>query len=137
MTLVGDTERPSPVRPVEYLLLAYVAVVTVVALARAAQRPECLWLLLAHAFVVLLVYLVRRPGLGPVGHLIREIFPIIVLLGLYSELDVLNGSGAVAVHDALIQRWELALFGFEPARDWWQHAPSAFWSTVLHGAYLS
>lgn len=137
VTLVREAERPSPIRPVESLLLAYVGVVTVVAVARAGQRPECLWLLLAHAFVALLVYLVRRPGLGPVGHLIREVFPIVVLLGLYSELDVLNGSGAVAVHDVLIQRWEFALFGFEPARDWWQHAPSRFWSTVLHGAYLA
>ena len=36
-----------------------------------------------------------------------------------------------------MQRWELALFGAQVSRVWWQAAPSALWSTVLHGAYFS
>ena len=123
-------------RPVEWLLVSYLAVVTVVALARAAANPGCWWLVVSHALAALLVWLVTRPGLGPVGRTIREIYPLVLLLALYSELDVLNASG-IRVHDALIERWELALFGFEPSRDWWQGAPSRFWSTLLHGAYLS
>ena len=123
-------------RPVEWLLVSYLAVVTVVALARAAANPGCWWLVVSHALAALLVWLVTRPGLGPVGRTIREIYPLVLLLALYSELDVLNASG-IRVHDALIERWELALFGFEPSRDWWQGAPSRFWSTLLHAAYLS
>ena len=123
-------------RPVEWLLVSYLAVVTVYAEARAGANPGCWWLVLSHALAVLLVWLVTRPGLGPVGRTIREIYPLVLLLALYSELDVLNASG-IHVHDAVIERWELALFGFEPSRDWWQGAPSRFWSTVLHGAYLS
>lgn len=123
-------------RPVEWLLVSYLAVVTVVAVARATANPGCWWLVLSHALAALLVWLVTRPGLGPVGRTIREIYPLVLLLALYSELDVLNASG-IHVHDAVIERWELALFGFEPSRDWWQGAPSRFWSTVLHGAYLS
>jgi membrane-associated phospholipid phosphatase len=57
-------------------------------------------------------------------------------LGLYSELDVLN-SGGGAVHDQMVQRWELLVFGTQISREWWQTAPSRFWSTVLHAAYLS
>ena len=42
------------------------------------------------------------------------------------------------VHDRLVQRWELTLFGMQVSRDWWQRARrAAFWSTVLHGAYFS
>ena len=55
---------------------------------------------------------------------------------LYAQLDVLNRGGA-AVHDALVQRWELALFGAQVSRVWWQAEPSALWSTVLHAAYFS
>jgi len=55
---------------------------------------------------------------------------------LYGELDVLNGAGAT-VHDAVVQRWELAMFGSQISRVWWQAAPSRFWSTVLHAAYFS
>ena len=76
-------------------------------------------------------------GTGPVGRAIREIYPLILLAGLYAELDVLNGVGAREVHDALVQRWELALFGTQASVTWWQSAPSRFWSTVLHAAYFS
>lgn len=126
----------SRLRPVEWLLIGYLAVVTALAVARAPGRPACWWLVASHLLAALLIWLVTRPGLGPVGRTIREIYPLVLLLALYSELDVLN-AGGVRVHDALIERWELALFGFEPSRAWWQAAPSRFWSTLLHGAYLS
>jgi membrane-associated phospholipid phosphatase len=58
-------------------------------------------------------------------------------VGLYAELDVLNGTGTVRVYDALVQRWELALFGTQISSAWWQNSPSRFWSAVLHGAYFS
>jgi len=38
------------------------------------------------------------------------------------------------VHDPLVQRWELAVFGMQVSAEWWQRMPSRFWSTVLHGA---
>jgi len=128
--------RPDPLRAADLLLLAYLAIVSIVAAFRAPHAPECWWLLLAHALVVVLVYLVTRPGLGPVGKTIREIYPLLLLPALYSELDILN-SVAVPVHDLLVQHWELLLFGGQLSREWWQAAPSRFWSTVLHAAYLS
>jgi membrane-associated phospholipid phosphatase len=128
--------RPDPLRAVDLLLLAYLAVVSVVAALRAPRAPECWWLLVAHALVVVLVYLVTRPGLGPVGKTIREIYPLLLLPALYSELDILN-SVAVPVHDPLVRQWELLLFGSQVSREWWQAAPSRFWSTVFHASYLS
>jgi membrane-associated phospholipid phosphatase len=71
-----------------------------------------------------------------VGRTIREIYPLLLLPALYSELDILN-SVPVAVHDPLVRQWELLLFGAQISRDWWQAAPSRFWSTVFHSAYLS
>ena len=131
-----DQARPDPLRAADLLLLAYLGVVSLVAVVRAPKAPQCWWLLLAHALVVVLVYLVTRPGLGPVGRTIREIYPLLLLPALYSELDILN-SVPVIVHDPLVQHWELLLFGGQVSREWWQAAPSRFWSTVLHAAYLS
>ncbi len=128
--------RSEALRPVDVLLLAYLTVVSVVAALRAPENPGCWWLLLAHALFVVLLFLLTRPGLGPVGRTIREIYPLLLLPALYSELDILN-SAAVPVHDALVQRWELLLFGSQISREWWQAAPSRFWSTLFHGAYLS
>jgi membrane-associated phospholipid phosphatase len=126
----------SPLLPVDLLLLGYLAVVSAVALARVQSQPDCGWLLVAHLLFGLLLYLITRPGLGRVGRAVREIYPLLLLPGLYTEIGILNGAAA-AVHDALVQRWEIALFGGHVSREWWQAMPSTFWSTVLHGAYFS
>jgi len=131
-----DPAQPDPLRAVDLLLLAYLGVVSLVAVIRLPRTPQCWWLLLAHALVVVLVYLVTRPGLGPVGKTIREIYPLLLLPALYSELDILN-SVPVSVHDPLVQHWEMLLFGGQISREWWQAAPSRFWSIVFHAAYLS
>ena len=121
---------------VDLLLLGYLTIVSIVAVVRASSRPGWWLVLVAQALFILLLFLVTRPHLGRAGRTLREIYPLLLLLGLYSELDVLN-SGAGAVHDQLVQRWELLLFGTQISHEWWQTAPSRFWSTVLHGAYLS
>jgi membrane-associated phospholipid phosphatase len=129
--------RPRALRPVDLLLLGYLSVVSVVAVLRAPAQPGCWWLLVAHGLFLILLVLFTRPGLGPVGRALRELYPLLLLVGLYAELDVLNGAGTRPVYDALVQRWELALFGTQTAVAWWQNAPSGFWSALLHAAYFS
>jgi membrane-associated phospholipid phosphatase len=124
-------------RPVDLLLAGYLGVVSLVALARAPEQPRCWWLLAAHALFGVLLYLVTRPGLGAVGRTIRELYPLLLLVGLYSELDVLNGPGGIHVYDATVQRWELGIFGSQLSTEWWRSMPSRFWSSALHAAYLS
>lgn len=134
--IAAAAPRRGTLQAVDLLLLGYLAIVSVVALRRAPTQPECWWLLGAHALFLVLLALITRPQSGRLGRTLREIYPLLLLVGLYGELDVLNGIGAT-VHDAVVQRWELALFGAQVSRDWWQAAPSRFWSTVLHGAYFS
>ena len=141
MALILTAPSPAPtrsesLRAADLLLLAYITVVSVVAAVRIPESPGCWWLLLAHALFLVLLFLLTRPGLGPVGRTIREIYPLLLLPALYSELDVLN-SATPSVHDALVQRWELLVFGSQISREWWQSVPSRFWSTVFHAAYLS
>ena len=128
--------HPEPLRAVDRLLLAYLAVVSVVAVLRASDKPECWWLLLGHTLFVVLLILLTRSRLGRVGRMVRELYPLFLLPALYSELDVLN-LGVVQPHDALVQHWELLVFGSQISREWWQAVPSRFLSTVLHAAYLS
>ena len=133
----AGTAPGAQLRPVDLLLAGYLVVVSFVALARAPEQPGCWWLLAAHALFGVLLYLVTRPGLGPVGRTIRELYPLLLLAGLYSELDVLNGAGAIRVYDDIVQRWELAIFGAQLSTEWWRAVPSRFWSSALHAAYLS
>ena len=128
--------RSSQLLPVDLLLLGYLTIVSIVTVLRASSRPGWWLVLVAHALFVVLLFLLTRPNLGRVGAVVREIYPLFLLLGLYSELDILN-SGSRPVYDQVVQRWELFLFGTQISHEWWQRAPSRFWSTVLHGAYLS
>jgi membrane-associated phospholipid phosphatase len=122
--------------PVDVVLLGYLAVVSAVAIHRAGARPACWWVVVANGLTAVLIALIGRPGLGRVGRTLREIYPLLLLVGLYGQLDVLNTGGA-RVHDGLVQRWELAIFGAQVSREWWRSAPSVLWSTVLHAAYFS
>lgn len=131
------TAHDARLRPVDLLLAGYLVVVSFVALARAPGQPGCWWLLAAHTLFGVLLYLVTRPGLGPVGRTIRELYPLMLLAGLYGEIDVLNGPGAIQVYDTIVQRWELAIFGAQLSTEWWQAMPSRFWSAAMHAAYLS
>jgi membrane-associated phospholipid phosphatase len=129
--------RRTPLRAVDWLLAGYLVVVSLVAVMRAPGQPGCWWLLPAHALFGVLLYLLTRPGLGPVGRTIRELYPLFLLVGLYGELDVLNGPGAIQVYDTTVQQWELAIFGAQLSTEWWRGVPSRFWSAALHAAYLS
>ncbi|HXG45009.1 MAG TPA: phosphatase PAP2 family protein [Gemmatimonadales bacterium] len=129
-------EHPT-LRPVEWLLLGYLLATTVCAALRLTRQPAAAWVIAANALSTGLVVLVARPGLGPFARGVREICPLLLLPALYPALDILNNFGGVSVHDALVRRWEQALFGAELSRTWWQAHPSRFWSTVLHGAYFA
>jgi membrane-associated phospholipid phosphatase len=122
--------------PVDLLLLGYLAIATAVAVHRAAAAPACWWVAGGNLLMAGLVVLLARPGLGRFGRSLHEIYPLFLLIGLYGQLDILNGP-SVGVHDATVQTWELALFGAQISREWWQIAPSVRWSEVLHAAYFS
>jgi membrane-associated phospholipid phosphatase len=121
---------------VDLLLLIYLGVVSIVAVLRLGNQPTTWWLLLAHGLFVLLLTMLARSERGKVGQTIHAIYPLFLLPALYSELDLLNAAH-VPVYDRVVQAWEHFVFGSQISREWWQAAPSRFWSAVLHAAYLS
>ena len=124
-------------RGIDWGVLAYVAIASAIALSRMAALPEVRWVLLAHALTLLLVILVNRPGLGRFGRGFAEVYPLVLVLIFYGALDVLTGHGSIPTHEKTVQGWELAVFGSQVSREWWQRAPSEFWSTLFHAVYAS
>ncbi|MGE0439467.1 MAG: phosphatase PAP2 family protein [Gemmatimonadales bacterium] len=125
-----------PTRPAERILVGYSVFVLAIALWRWQAGLEHMgWVVAAYLLIFALVGLLTVPG--QVGPLLRGLAPIAILLAVYGSLDLLSGFGAAPTHDTTVRRWEVALFGREIARTWWQTAPSRFWSTVFHGAYLA
>lgn len=123
--------------PVDIMLLGYLAITALVAGVRMSTHPRAVGVLVANGLMVALILLVTRQGLGRVGRLIREIYPLMLLLALYAAVDLLNGGGAVATYDHTVQGWEQRVFGGQVSREWWQRAPSVAWSSILHSAYFA
>lgn len=117
------------------LIATYGAFVVVVGLTR-LDRPGAWLIVAAHAALPLLALLAARAASRGAGAFLRAAYPVFILPGLYASLDVLVGQGA-PTWDAPLLAAEQFLFGAQPARDWWQAAPSTFWSTVFHAAYFS
>lgn len=123
-------------RLLDKVILGYLVVVSAVAAGRIPENPACWWLLGAHLLTALLILLLQRPGLGPFGRVIREVYPVFLLVLFYGELDILNGVN-VQPHDAAVQRLELAVFGEQVSRTLWMRYPSVLASTLLHAVYWS
>ena len=123
-------------RLVDRLLAVYGIIVALLSLTRLHQ-PGVPGVLAAHLAIPALAWLVVHAPPTPLVRVLRGIYPVALLIGLYSAIDVLNRFGAAPTWDHQIQALEQAIFGMQPSRDWWRAHPSAFWSATLHSAYLS
>jgi membrane-associated phospholipid phosphatase len=118
------------------MVAGYGLVITLVALTRLGQRGIG-WVLAAHAALPLVAWLATRTRPHGLGRVLHAVYPVLLLPALYAAIDALNRFGAAPTHDAPLLAIEQALFGMQPARDWWRSAPSAFWSTLFHAVYFS
>lgn len=124
-------------RLIDKLFLGFLTIAGTVAAIRGPERPAAWWALVAYGLIALMVLLLSRPGLGVVGRALRDVYPLLLLVPLYSSLDLLNGIEQVQVHDDLVRGWEEMIFGGQVSRTWWQATPSRFLSILFHLSYFS
>ncbi len=129
-------QLPPQWRLADRVIAGYGLLVAVVAASR-LDRPGMAWILGAHLALPFVAWLAVRAPDTPFGRTLKAVYPVILIIGLYSAIDVLNGFGAARTSDAVIQHLDAQLFGDQPSRDWWRAHPSTFWSTVFHATYLS
>ncbi len=127
--------------PVDKLLAGYLAFVSLVVLVRdPLQHPENAWLLGMHAlFGILLFLFTRLDATHRIGNIIHDVYPLLMVMPLYSEIGLLNnqlGTAYVFANDAFVQWVEASIFGGQISYTWIRNYPSVFWSGVLHLAYL-
>jgi membrane-associated phospholipid phosphatase len=128
-----------PLAPIDRATLGYVAVALCFTLVRGPRSWPLVVLLPLGLLLVAFVAAFLAPRgrrAGPVGRLLAEFYPLLLTVLLYTHVGLVNAAGGFA-HDALVQRWEQALFGGQPSVDWIRAFPSPAWSTLMHGAYLS
>lgn len=118
------------------MIACYGAIVAAIAATR-LHLPGVPSIMAAHLAMPLLAWLATVLPDGRFARGFRASYPLLLLTGLYSSIDVLNGMGTAATFDRPLQLLEEALFGGQPSRDWWRSSPSTFWSSVLHATYFS
>lgn len=140
---VGPTEpeagiaRAPGLLSVDVLAIAYLAATGVLALV--SRSATGLGIAAAHAVGiagVLALGRLPRPRSSLLAFL-RIAWPVALTPLFYLELATLNQLLFPGYHDAIVQRWEEALFGVQlsvKASDW---IPSLWFSEVLHIGYVS
>ncbi len=124
---------------VDRLTLGYLAVALAFTLLRGPRQP---WLLVTLVLALTAAALVagwaapRARRSGPLGRLLGEFYPLLLTLGLYNHVGLVNRAGGVS-HDARVQVWEQALVGGQVSLAWVRAFPSPAWSTLMHAAYVS
>jgi len=117
------------------LTLGFIVLFAAILLAHAGEVASFPWLLLGDALVVVLVLLLPRlPAEGVVADVVGGGYPLILASAFYWQLgDMHLDMGRL--HDALVQRWELAVFGSQVSASWHVRAPYPLLSAVLHLCY--
>jgi len=124
---------------IDRVTLGYLAVAIGFTLLRGPRQP---WLQLTLVFALAAAGLVagwlapRARRAGPLGQLLGEFYPLLLTLGFYTHVGLVNRAAGVS-HDALVQGWERAIFGRQLSLAWVRAFPAPAWSTLMHAAYLS
>lgn len=90
------------------------------------------------AIAVSVLLLARARSLPPVLQVVRETYPLLLLLLLYGEIDlIVQLVHEPPVFDALVQQWDLWLFGNHPHLHLHRWLSGQGWKELFHFLYLS
>ncbi|HEX3867650.1 MAG TPA: phosphatase PAP2 family protein [Gemmatimonadaceae bacterium] len=97
------------------------------------------WLVVLHAVGIATARRTVRPRTAW-SQFIGDVLPLIAAPALYAEVPMLitaTGAAQAGYHDLLIQHWERAIFGMQPAQTLAGLLPLRWLSEALHAGYLS
>jgi membrane-associated phospholipid phosphatase len=125
--------------PIDRATLAYLGVALAFNLAYGPREPPSSLLLpgaLVMGALVAGFLAPRARRAGRLGRLLAEFYPLLLIVGLYTQVGLVNTARGVS-YDPLVIGWETTLFSGQPSLAWIRVFPSPAWSTLMHGAYLS
>lgn len=125
------------VRATDRLTLGFIVLFAAILVAHAGEVPSLPWLLLGDALVVVLLLLLPRlPAEGVFAEVLGGGYPLVLASAFYEQLGAMHREVG-HLHDALVQSWELAVFGSQVSTTWHVSAPYPLLSAALHLCYGS
>ncbi|MFP4228880.1 MAG: phosphatase PAP2 family protein [Salinivenus sp.] len=125
--------------PVDHLAVGYLLLSGLCLVPQVGDGGVHAWVLAGHLGAAVAILGLRRvDGSRSPHRALRELYPILLLLVFYLEVDLL----ARAVHDppgydALVRSWDALLFGAHPHVVLAQHLDGRLWRELFHGLYVS
>jgi membrane-associated phospholipid phosphatase len=125
-------------RPVDRLIIAYLAATAAVVLLFGSRLQERFLIASAHALAILsIVVIARARPRARVIAFAHDWYPILAVAALYAELSVLTKIFAAAPHDAAIAALEARLFGGQPSQTLRGASPPPLLDEYLHLCYFA
>jgi membrane-associated phospholipid phosphatase len=122
-------------QPTDILTFGFIVLFAAILLVHVPDVVAWPWLLLADVLVVVLLALLRLlPAEGTFAELVGGGYPYILVTPFYWQLGVMQ-LDLGNIRDAVVQGWELGLFGTQVSVTWHQGLPSAALSFILHLCY--
>lgn len=123
--------------PVDGMVALYNLLLAVVWGGLSAKVSFAPWLAVVHlAGASLFLLLRRRPLLSAGTATLRELYPLLWLVGFWFELDYLLPLLHPVFFDAFVVRWDVALFGASWGTEWLLRWPSPWLSEPMFLLYM-
>lgn len=113
-TKARDTEAPSGLWPVDKLILAYLAVTSLLIIVFISRLPQAWWMLSLKAVgATLIIVVVRRLDSVP-GWFFRHWYPLLYVAASYKEMNILIPGIRRGTADAALARIDFAVLRVHP-----------------------
>ena len=127
---------PRGYTPTDTLFVCWLSANTLVLLVHARDVAWWPLLLLINLLAAALVPLLARAPAAGLTRFIGGAYPLLLTAAFYPQLGIIH-TGVGLVHDAVVQRWDVALFGSQVSVTWHQTMPNRVLSELLHFCYGS
>lgn len=123
--------------PVDVIVAAYNLVLAAIWLALVPRHPLAPLLAFAHLAGASLVLVLRRgPHLSPATAWLRELYPLLWIIGFWRELDYLLPLLHPVFFDTAVERADVALFGASWGTQWIARSPQLWLSEPMYLLYM-
>lgn len=123
-------------RPAERLAAVVSASLAVLWVVNGGDASYARWIVLAHAAAAGLPWLFGHARSVPVQRWLRELFPLLFVVVVWSELGLIREVMHVSANDAAIGAIDRALFGRHIHSVWMPAMPQVWFSEIMFAIYF-
>lgn len=135
----SGTSRLPLIRPVDWVVIAYLAIEAGLVLMGSGREPRWPWFLAAHAVLIAgIIGLARTAAASSSRFLLflRDWYPALCIVIVFSMLGALVPAAHPRTYDDMLLQWDRTIFGGHPGA-WFDGLASPLTTEILRACWLS